>query len=87
MRILASALLLVAVPVFADEGHLRYLPSDTKVVFTLHVARLPESDRDSGRSLLRDAYKKHLCPTLGKTDILPMSDLDRIVVHRHPRAR
>ena len=80
MRLLSLALLLVTAPLFASEEHLRYLPSDTKVVFTLHVVRLPEGDRDSGRALLRDAYKKHLCPTLTKADTLPMSDLDRIVV-------
>ena len=81
MRMLvASTLLLVAGPLFAEDGYLRYLPSDTKVVFTLHVARLPEGDREQGKAMLRNAYEKHLCPTLAEADTLPVGDLEQIVL-------
>lgn len=81
MRMLAaSTLLLVAGPLVAEDGYLRYLPSDTKVVFTLHVGRLPEADREQGKAMLRDAYKRHICPTLTDDDALPLGDLERIVL-------
>jgi hypothetical protein len=81
MRMLvATTFFLVAGPLLAEDKYLRYLPSDTKVVFTLHIRRLSENDREQGQAMLRDAYKKHICPTLAKADALPMSDLEQIVL-------
>ena len=78
--LVASALLLAVSPLVAADGTIRYLPSDTKVVFTLQVGRLSESDREQGQTMLREVYKKHICPALAKTDALPLSDLEHIVV-------
>jgi hypothetical protein len=81
MRPGAAALLLVAVasPANAEETHLRYVPSDTKAVLTIHYPALSEADRGQARELMDRLYRTHLVPELGKDAKLPVSEVSRIV--------
>src|SRR5687768_11705473 len=63
----------------ADEGHLRFLPSDTRVVLTVHVSALRDGDRRNGEALVRRIYHERLVPELAKVERLPISDVSRVV--------
>jgi hypothetical protein len=79
-RSLALLLFGFATAAAADEGHLRYLPSDTKVVLTIHYSAVDEAERKQGQRLLAELYRTHLAPELDKGERLPLSELRRIVV-------
>lgn len=63
----------------ADEGHLRFLPSDTRVVLTINSSALAEADRTNGEALVRRAYHQRLVPELKRVDRLPITDVTRLV--------
>jgi hypothetical protein len=64
----------------ADEGYLRYLPSDAKLVLTVHVTVLADEDKKNGLEQLRRLYVSRLAPELGKEAKLPISDVSRVVI-------
>jgi hypothetical protein len=64
----------------ADEGYLRYLPSDTRLVFTVHPTALDEQARKNGQELLRQIMYTWVAPELGKNEKLPFSDISRVVM-------
>lgn len=80
MRHVIFALFFATSSTRGDEGVLRYLPSDTKLVVTIHVNRLSTADRQRGQGLLREIYQTHLCSTLGKNDSLPIRDVEEFVI-------
>src|SRR4051812_24734520 len=82
MRRGVLSLLLVwslARPVVADDGYLRYLPSDTKVVLTIHPAALAEAERKNGHENLRRMFLEHFAPALAKDEKLAIADGTRVV--------
>ena len=82
MRPGAAALLLAAVAspaAPAEETHLRYVPSDTRAVLTIHYPALPPAERGQARDLMDRLYRAHLVPELGKGAKMPISDVSRIV--------
>lgn len=81
-RSLASflALALLAAPAVADDGFLRFLPSDTKVVLIVNVPAMSEQERRTVAELLRQVYAESMVPEVEKFDKLPISDLDQIVI-------
>jgi len=63
----------------ADEGHLRFLPADTRVVLTVHASALGDGDRKDGEALVRRVYHERLVPELAKVERLPIRDVTRLV--------
>jgi hypothetical protein len=63
-----------------EESHLKYLPSDTKAVLTIHFPSLGEPEKKEGAELFDQLYRTHLAPELGKDAKLPLTDVKRIVV-------
>lgn len=63
----------------ADEGHLRFLPSDTRVVLTIHSSVLADADRKNGEALVRRVYHQRLVPELKQLNSLPVTDVTRLV--------
>jgi hypothetical protein len=63
----------------ADDGHLRYLPSDTRVVLTINASALAEADRKNGEALVRRVYQDRLVPELKQVERLPITDVTRLV--------
>jgi hypothetical protein len=64
----------------AEESHLRYLPSDTKLVLTIHTDVLGEQEKKNGDELIRRLYFGKLAPELDSTEPLPITDVQRVVV-------
>src|SRR5262245_10007594 len=79
-RYLAVLLASFATTVRAGEGHLRYLPSDTRVVVSIHFAGLDPRDRAEGRRLFDELYRDHVAGELGDDARLPLTDVRRIVI-------
>jgi hypothetical protein len=70
----------VATSARADENHLRYLPSDTKVVLTIHTDVLGDREKKNGDELIRRLYFGKLAPELGGSEDLPITDVRRVVL-------
>src|SRR5262245_19899204 len=79
-RFLAVLVVSVATTAHAEEGHLRYLPSDTRVVLSIHFAGLDPRDRAEGRRLFDELYRDHVAGELGDDAKLPLTDVRRIVI-------
>lgn len=77
-----AALLIVTclASVRAEENHLRYLPSDTKAVLTIHFPSLGEKEQTEGLELFEQLYRTHLAPELGQEARLPLKDVSRVVI-------
>src|SRR5262245_46223832 len=78
MRPGAAALLLAAFAspaAPAEETHLRYVPSDTRAVLSIHYPALPPAERGQARDLMDRLYRAHLVPELGKEARMPISDV------------
>jgi hypothetical protein len=73
------ALIALAAPARADEGFLRFLPSDSKAVAVVNVAALAEEEKKTVLALVRQLYAGQMVPELKKLDRLPISDLEQIV--------
>jgi len=79
--VLASLLLLGALPVLADEGYLRYLPSDTRLVVLVHPqVGTQQSDQQRDLALLTRLTRDFLLPELPEGEPLALSDIQRIVL-------
>jgi hypothetical protein len=77
--------LLLNPAVRGDEGVLRFLPSDTKVVLTIRAPLLGESEKKRGLEVIRQLYLSQLAPELKKLDQLPIADVTSVVIAQ-PRA-
>jgi hypothetical protein len=64
----------------AGEGGLRFLPSDTKMVLTVHTAGLADREKKEGQELIRRLYFGRFAPELGNEEKLPLSDVRRVVI-------
>jgi hypothetical protein len=64
----------------ADDDPLRYLPSDTKVVLSIHFPALDARDRAGGQRLFDELFRTHLAPELGDDAKLPIRDVRRVVL-------
>jgi hypothetical protein len=82
MRLVIPAVLAVLfiAPLSHAEPHLRYLPSDTKMVLTIHVPALGKQDQEGGERLLRQLYFGRLLPELARPGESPWSALSRVVL-------
>jgi hypothetical protein len=65
-------------PAAADKGYLRFLPSDTRVVVTLHVPALLEGKADWA-GLGKRVYQAHLVSELKKVDRPAVRDVTSLV--------
>jgi hypothetical protein len=63
-----------------SEGHIRFLPSDTKMVLTIHPETLGDAEKKNGLELIRRLYSGKLAPELSKEEKVPISDISRIVI-------
>src|SRR5262245_61539929 len=64
----------------ADDGALRYLPSDTKVVLSIHFPALDARERAGAQRLFDELYRTHIAPELGEDAKLPIRDVRRVVL-------
>ncbi len=71
---------LVPASVRGDDAVLRFLPSDTKVVLTIHVPSLGDSEKKHGTEVIRRLYLRQLAPELDRDVKLPFSDLTSITI-------
>jgi hypothetical protein len=72
--------LLSAAAARADNGHLRYLPADTRVVLTIHANALGEQEKKNGDELIRRLYFGKLAPELDGGEPLPITAVRRTVL-------
>ncbi len=80
LRIGALVLLGWSVSLFADSGHLRYLPSDTKALLTIQFPNLAEVERTAGLELFQQLYRTHLASELGEEAKLPLTEVSSVVI-------
>jgi hypothetical protein len=64
----------------ADDGHLRYLPSDTKMVLTIHANMLGDQEKKNGDELIRRLYFGKLVPELNAAEKMPIGIVNRAVL-------
>jgi hypothetical protein len=64
----------------ADDGHLRYLPSDTKMVLTIHANMLGDQEKNNGDELIRRLYFGKLAPELDASEKMPIGVVNRAVL-------
>jgi hypothetical protein len=64
----------------AEESPLRYLPSDTKLVLTIHADVLGEQEKTNGDELIRRLYFGKLAPELDRSSKLPITEVRRAVI-------
>lgn len=67
-------------PVEARPDALRYLPSDTRVVVTVHPPSLDADGRQRGEALLRRLFTSQISPGLSKDEPLAIGDLNRVMI-------
>ncbi|MFO0930773.1 MAG: hypothetical protein U0736_27705 [Gemmataceae bacterium] len=81
-RIAIVSLVVVSVvgPAWGEANPLRYLPSDTRVVVTVHPARLDSRERDQGTVTLRRVFTSLVAPHFAADEKLAVADLTRVVV-------
>jgi hypothetical protein len=63
-----------------DNDYLRYLPSDTKVVVTIHANALGEQEQKDALESMRRVFLTRLAPELPADEKLPISDVSRLVI-------
>lgn len=64
----------------AESNPLRYLPSDTRVVVTVHPPVINARDREQATALLRRFFVSQVAPRFGADEPLAVADLTRVVV-------
>jgi hypothetical protein len=78
--LLALLVMLAAGSACADDGHLRYLPSDTKLVLTIHADVLGQQEKTNGDEPIRRLYFGKLAPELDRSAKLPITEVHRAVL-------
>jgi hypothetical protein len=73
------ALAALAAPARADDGFLRFLPSDSKMVVIVNVPALGDEDQKTVLDLVRRLYSGQMVPELKNLDKLPISELKQVV--------
>ncbi len=74
------SILLTATSAAAEESSLRYLPSDTRLVLTIHADVLGGQERKLGDEFIRRLYFGKLAPELSGSEELPISDVREVVI-------
>ncbi len=74
------SILLTAGSAVAEESPLRYLPSDTRLVLTIHAGMLGERERKVGDDFIRRLYFGKLAPELNASEELPITDVRQVII-------